>query len=143
MAKKVMKVFKIQLEAGKATPAPPVGSTLGPTGVNIMNVCTEYNNKTKDHPGMIMPAEITIYEDRSFSMVIKTPPASALLKSAASVEKGSSAPHKVKVSAVSKKQIEEIAKIKIVDMNANSIDSAMKTIQGTARSMGIEVKEEE
>lgn len=139
MAKKVLNVFKIQLQAGKATPAPPVGSTLGPTGINIMNVCKEYNEKTKDKVGMVIPAEITVYEDRSYSLVIKTPPTSELLKKAVKVDKGSGKPNKEKVAKITKAQLKEVAEAKMADLNSSTIEAAMSVVAGTARSMGIVV----
>ncbi|EAC2412692.1 50S ribosomal protein L11 [Listeria monocytogenes] len=139
MDKQVTKVFKLQLQAGMATPAPPVGTALGPTGVNIQAVCQEYNNLTQDKKGSIIPVEISIFDDRSFSLKIKTPPTSYLIRKALNLEKGSSVPNKEKVGMLSYDQLEEIAKIKMQDMNAHSIESAIKMIEGTARSMGVEV----
>ncbi len=140
MAKKVTAVVKLQIPAGKANPAPPVGSALGPHGVNIMGFCKEFNEKTASQPGMIIPAEITIYEDRSFSFILKTPPAAVLLLKAAGVAKGSGVPNKTKVAKVTKDQIREIAITKMVDLNASDVESAMLMIEGTARSMGIVVE---
>ena len=140
MAKKEIGIIKLQISAGQATPAPPVGPALGQKGVNIMEFCKAYNEKTKDKTGTILPVVITVYEDRSFTFVIKSPPAAVLLKQAAGLAKASGEPHKVKVGKVSKVQIEEIAKIKMNDLNATKIESAMKIIEGTARSMGIEVE---
>jgi large subunit ribosomal protein L11 len=137
MAKKVTAVVKLQIPAGKANPAPPVGSILGPHGVNIMGFCKEFNEKTNNQPGMIIPAEITIYEDRSFSFILKTPPASVLLKKAAGLEKASDNPLRNKVGQVTKAQVQEIAEIKMPDLNASDIESAMRIIEGSARSMGI------
>ena len=141
MAKKVTAVVKLQIPAGKANPAPPVGSALGPHGINIMGFCKEFNEKTANQPGMIIPAEITIFEDRSFSFILKTPPAAILLKKAANVEHGSSNPLREKVATVSRAQVKEIAELKMVDLNAGSIEAAMRIIEGTARSMGFVVEE--
>ena len=138
--KRLVTTLKLQLPAGQATPAPPVGTVLGPHGINLMDFVKAYNEATSSQRGMILPAEVSIYEDRSFTFVIKTPPAPALLRQAARVEKGSPEPHKVKVGSVTKAQVKEIAQIKMPDLNANDIDAAMKTVEGTARSMGIEVK---
>jgi len=142
MAKKVIGQIKLQLPAGKATPAPPVGPALGQHGVNIMEFCKQFNAKTADQPGMIIPVVITVYADRSFTFEMKTPPASVLLKKAAGLEKGSGEPNKVKVGKVTLDQVREIAEIKKPDLNANDIEAAMEMIKGTARSMGIEVVEE-
>ncbi|AAD35537.1 MAG TPA: 50S ribosomal protein L11 [Thermotoga sp.] len=139
MAKKVAAQIKLQLPAGKATPAPPVGPALGQHGVNIMEFCKRFNAETADKAGMILPVVITVYEDKSFTFIIKTPPASFLLKKAAGIEKGSSEPKRKIVGKVTRKQIEEIAKTKMPDLNANSLEAAMKIIEGTAKSMGIEV----
>ncbi|MFA0889264.1 MAG: 50S ribosomal protein L11 [Synergistales bacterium] len=139
MAKKVVGAVKLQLPAGKATPAPPVGPALGQHGVNIMEFCKQFNAKTADQPGMIIPVVITVYADRSFTFIMKTPPASVLLKKAAKVEKGSAVPNKTKVAKVTKNQVREIAQLKMADLNANDIDAAMQMIMGTARSMGIEI----
>ncbi|MFA5070662.1 MAG: 50S ribosomal protein L11 [Patescibacteria group bacterium] len=139
MAKKIKTIIKLQLPAGKATPAPPVGPALGQHGLNIQEFCTQFNNKTKDKGGDIIPAEITVFADRTFSFVLKTPPASALLLKAAGIEKGSGDQLKKKVGKVTKKQIEEIAKIKMPDLNAKDLAGAMKIVSGTARNMGIEV----
>ena len=141
MAKKVTAVVKLQIPAGKANPAPPVGSILGPHGVNIMGFCKEFNEKTKDQPGMIIPAVITVYEDRSFTFILKTPPAAVLLKKAAGVEHGSGKPNRDKVGKVTKAQVEEIAQLKMVDLNASSLETAMSMVEGTARSMGLNVVE--
>lgn len=141
MAKKVTAVVKLQIPAGKANPAPPVGSALGPHGVNIMGFCKEFNEKTSNQPGMIIPAEITIYEDRSFSFILKTPPAPVLLKKAAGIEKASANPLRSKVASVTREQVREIATIKMPDLNASDIEAAMRIIEGTARSMGITVSE--
>ena len=140
MAKKIKTVLKLQLEALKANPAPPVGTALGPHGVNIQEFCKQFNDRTKEMVGDIVPAEITIYEDRSFSFVLKTPPASALLKKAAGIEKGSGNPLKQKVGKVTKADIRKIAERKMADLNANDLESAEKIIKGTARSMGITVE---
>ncbi|HQE06139.1 MAG: 50S ribosomal protein L11 [Tepidanaerobacteraceae bacterium] len=140
MAKKVISVVKLQIPAGKATPAPPVGPALGPTGINIMNFCKEFNERTASQAGLIIPVVLTVYQDRSFSFVTKTPPASVLLKKAAGLEKASGEPNKSKVGKVTKKDIEEIAQLKMVDLNADTLEAAMKMIEGTARSMGITVE---
>jgi large subunit ribosomal protein L11 len=139
MAKKVMTQIKLQIPAGKANPSPPVGPALGQHGVNIMEFCKAYNAKTQDKEGLIVPVVITVYSDRSFSFVTKTPPAAVLLKKAAGIVKGSGEPNKNKVGKVSMDQVREIAQAKMPDINANDIDHAMKIIMGTARSMGIEV----
>ena len=138
--KRVIAVVKIQLPAGGATPAPPVGTALGPHGVNIMDFCRQYNAATESQRGSIVPAEITIYEDRTFSFITKTPPAPELIKKAAGVDKGSSEPHKEKVGKVTQAQVREIAQVKMPDLNATSIEAAAKIIAGTARSMGITVE---
>jgi len=138
--KKVAAVVKVQLQAGAATPAPPVGTALGPHGVNIMDFVRQYNAATESQRGNVVPAEITIYEDRSFSFITKTPPAPELLKKAAGVEKGSSEPHRDKVGRVTQAQIREIAQTKMPDLNATSMEAAEKIIAGTARSMGITVE---
>ncbi|HST05201.1 MAG TPA: 50S ribosomal protein L11 [Chloroflexia bacterium] len=140
MAKKVRAVVKIQISAGKATPAPPVGPALGSHGINIMQFVKEYNEKTADSAGMVIPAEITIYEDRSFTFITKTPPAADLLKKAAGVPGGSGAPNKNKVGAVTLAQVREIARTKMKDLNAYDEEAAMHMVEGTARSMGIEIK---
>ncbi|HEY57481.1 MAG TPA: 50S ribosomal protein L11 [Anaerolineae bacterium] len=139
MAKKLKAVVKLELEAGKASPAPPVGPALAPHGVNLMAFCKEYNARTKDQPGQIIPVEISIYTDGSFTFKLKSPPASFLLKKAAGIEKGSSAPNREKVGKVTRAQIREIAEIKMKDLNAHDIEAAMRMIEGTARNMGIEV----
>ena len=138
--KKVASLVKIALNAGQATPAPPVGTALGPTGVNIMEFCKAYNAQTEGQRGNVVPVEITIYEDRSFTFILKTPPAAELIKKAAGVQKGSSTPHTVKVAKLSKEQVRAIAEQKQVDLNANDVEAAMKIIAGTARSMGITVE---
>lgn len=139
MAKKVVAIVKLQMPAGKATPAPPVGPALGQHGVNIMAFVKEFNARTANQVGMIIPAEITIYEDRSFTFVCKTPPAAVLLKKAAGIESGSGEPNRKKVGKVSEAKIREIAELKMQDLNAASVEAAMRMIAGTARSMGIEV----
>ncbi|WP_433464763.1 50S ribosomal protein L11 [Spirillospora sp. CA-128828] len=138
--KKVAALVKVQLQAGAATPAPPVGTALGPHGVNIMDFCKQYNAATESQRGNVIPVEITIYEDRSFSFVTKTPPAAQLILKAAGVEKGSGEPHKTKVGSVTRDQVREIATTKMPDLNAKDLDAAEKIVAGTARSMGIEVK---
>lgn len=140
MAKKVIGLIKLQIPAGKANPAPPVGPALGQHGVNIMEFCKSFNSKTSDQVGMIIPVEITVYADRSFTFITKTPPAAILLKKAAGIERASGMPNVDKVATVSKKDVEEIAKLKMPDLNAGSIEAAMRMIEGTARSMGILVK---
>jgi large subunit ribosomal protein L11 len=137
--KKIAAVVKVQLNAGQATPAPPVGTALGPHGVNIMDFCKQYNAATEAQRGNVIPVDITIYEDRSFTFVTKTPPAAQLILKAAGVEKGSGEPHKTKVGSVTRAQIREIATTKLPDLNATDLDAADKIIAGTARSMGIEV----
>ncbi len=139
VAKKVVAVVKLHVPAGKATPAPPVGSALGPHGVNIMAFCKEFNERTAGDAGMIIPVEVTIYQDRSFSFICKTPPASILLKKAAGIESGSGEPNRKKVGKVPRSKIREIAEIKMRDLNTTDIEAAMRMIEGTARSMGIEV----
>ena len=141
MAKRILGVVKLQIAAGKATPAPPVGPALGQYGINMMEFIKSYNEKTAAQTGTIIPVEITVYEDRSFTYVLKTPPAAELLKKAAGVEKGSGVPNREKVGKVSQAKVREIAELKMVDLNANDVDAAMKIIQGTARSMGIEVED--
>jgi large subunit ribosomal protein L11 len=140
MAKKVAAIIKLQISAGQANPSPPVGPALGQHGVNIMEFCKAFNTKTQDKIGYIIPVVITVYADRSFTFITKTPPASTLLIKAAGVEKGSGEPNLNKVGKVTKMQIEEIAKTKMQDLNAASVEAAMKIIEGTARSMGIEVE---
>ncbi len=139
MAKPIKTVLKLQIEAGKANPAPPIGPALGQHGVNIQDFCKKFNDATKDMMGDVVPAEITIYEDRSFDFRLKTPPASALLKKAAGIEKGSGNPLKAKVGKVTKEDLRKIAERKMVDLNAYDVDAAMKVIAGTARNMGIEI----
>ena len=140
MAKKVIGLVKLALNAGKATPAPPVGPALGQYGVNIVMFCKEYNARTSSKEGLVIPVEITVYDDRSFSFILKTPPASILLAKAANIIKGSSMPNTEKVGLISKNQLEEIATIKMPDLNTNNIKKAMATIAGTAKNMGIQVK---
>ena len=139
MAKRIRAVVRLQIPAGKANPAPPIGTALGPQGVNIMMFCKEYNARTADQAGMIIPAEITIYEDRSFTFITKTPPVPDLLKKAASVDKGSATPNKAKVGSITQAQLREIAELKMKDLNAVSIEAAERTVEGTARSMGITI----
>lgn len=139
MAKKVVGVVKLQLPAGKATPAPPVGPALGQYGVNIMEFVKQFNAKTASQPGMIIPAVLTVYADRSFSFILKTPPASVLIRKAAGIEKGSGAPNKTKVATLTRDQVMEIAKIKLPDMNANDVEAAAAMVAGTARSMGVNI----
>ncbi|MDJ0677095.1 MAG: 50S ribosomal protein L11 [Calothrix sp. MO_167.B42] len=141
MGKKVAAIIKLALNAGKANPAPPVGPALGQHGVNIMMFCKEYNAKTADKAGMVIPVEISVYEDRSFTFVLKTPPASVLITKAAKIDKGSSEPNKVKVGSITREQLKEIAETKMPDLNANDIEAAMKIIEGTARNMGVSISE--
>jgi len=141
MAKKVIGFIKLQIPAGQANPAPPVGPALGQQGVNIMDFCKSFNAKTQDKAGDIIPVEITVYADRSFSFITKTPPAAQLILKSANISKGSSEPNKEKVGSISDSDLEKIASIKMDDLNANSIDQAKKMISGTARSMGIEIKD--
>ena len=140
MAKKVIAIVKLQIPAGKATPAPPVGTALGPHGVNIMQFTKEFNAKTQDQQGMISPVVLTVYQDRSFTFITKTPPAAVLIKKALKLDTASGEPNKKKVGKLTKAQVEEIAKIKMPDLNAASLESAMSMVAGTARSMGIEVE---
>ena len=139
MAKKVTAVVKLQLPAGKATPGPPVGSTLGPHGINIPGCTKEFNAKTQDQAGLIIPVVMTIYQDRSFTFVLKTPPAPVLIKKACGIESGSARPNKDKVAKITRAQVEEIAKQKMEDLNANTLEAAASMIAGTARSMGVQV----
>ena len=139
MAKKIRTVLTLQLPAGMATPAPPVGTALGPHGINIVEFTKSYNEKTQDKRGQVIPAQITIFEDRSFSFILKTPPAADLLRKAAGVEKGAQTANRETVGRVSRDQVRQIAETKMADLNANDIEAAMKQIEGTARSMGIEV----
>jgi large subunit ribosomal protein L11 len=140
MAKKVKEIVKLQIEGGRATPAPPVGTALGPKGINLQQFVLQFNEATKDKVGQVTPVEITIYEDRTFEFKLKTPPAAYLLRVAAGLEKGSGVPNKTKVGSVTKDQLHKIAEQKMEDLNANDVDAAMNIIAGTARSMGIEVK---
>lgn len=139
MAKKVSKVVKLQVAAGKATPAPPVGPALGQAGVNIMAFVKDFNDRTAKQAGLIIPVEITVFEDRTFTFICKTPPAAVLLKKAAGIEKASGEPNKNKVGKVTKAQVKQIAETKMPDLNANTVEAAMRLVEGTARSMGIEV----
>jgi len=141
MAKKIIGFIKLQIPAGQANPAPPVGPALGQQGVNIMEFCKAFNAATQDQPGMIIPVEITVFADRSFTFITKTPPASTLIKKAANLQKGSGEPNKEKVGTVTVKDLEEIAEMKMKDLNANSLESAVRMIRGTAVSMGVEVAE--
>ncbi len=141
MAKKVVGMVKLQIPAGKATPAPPVGTALGPHGVNIMGFCKEFNERTAKQAGLIIPAVITIYQDRSFSFITKTPPAPVLLKKAAGIDSASGEPNMVKVGKVSKANIKEIAELKMADLNAADLDAAMRMVEGTAKSMGLIVEQ--
>ena len=141
MAKKAIVQVKLQIAAGKATPAPPVGTALGPHGVNIMDFCKAFNAKTAGQEGLIIPAVVTVYQDRSYSFITKTPPAAVLLKRAANIAKGSGEPNRDKVGTVTRQQVEEIAKTKMPDLNANSIEMAAQIVKGTARSMGIDVED--
>ena len=140
MAKKIKTIIKLQIQAGKANPAPPVGPALGQHGLNIVEFCNKFNEATKEMAGDIIPAEITVYEDRTYEFKLKTPPASDLIRKAAGVEKGSKIPHKDKVGKISKDQVRQIAEKKMVDLNANDVEGAMKIIEGTARSMGIDIR---
>ena len=137
--KKILTMVKLQIPAGQATPAPPVGTALGPHGINIMEFCKQYNAATESQRGTIIPAEITIYEDRSFTFVTKTPPAAVLIKQKAGLDKGSGEPNRNKVGTISRAKVREIAELKMPDLNANDVDAAMKIIEGTARSMGVTV----
>lgn len=141
MAKKVMKLVKLQIPAGKASPAPPVGPALGQAGVNIMGFCKEFNARTADQAGMIIPVVITVFEDRSFTFITKTPPAPVLLKKAAGLDKASGEPNKKKVGTVSRDQVREIAETKMTDLNAADVEAAMRMVEGTARSMGITIND--
>ena len=140
MAKKIKALVKLQVSAGQASPAPPIGPALGQHGINIVQFCKSFNERTKGKEGMIIPAVVTIYEDRSFSYILKSPPASTLLKKAAGIAKASGVPNKEKVGKVKKKDVEEIARLKLVDLNTKDLAKAMKIIEGTARSMGIEIE---
>lgn len=141
MAKEVVKKIKLQIEAGKATPAPPVGTVLGPAGINLQDFCTKYNEATRDKMGDILPVEISIYDDRSFDFVIKTPPAAFLIMKAAHVKKGSSKGSSEQVGTITKAQLREIAETKLPDLNAYTVEEAMKIVEGTARNMGIQITE--
>ncbi len=140
MAKKVVAEVKLQIPAGQANPSPPVGPALGQRGVNIMEFCKQFNAQTQAQQGLIIPVVITVYADRSFTFITKTPPASVLLKRAAGVEKGSGTPHKVKVGTVTAQQVREIAQLKLADLTAGDVDAAIRTVEGTARSMGIVIE---
>ncbi len=140
MAKKVVAVIKLAITAGKANPAPPIGPALGQHGVNIMMFCKEYNARTADQVGLVIPVEISVFEDRSFTFILKTPPASVLIQKAAGIEKGSGEPNKKKVGKITTDQLREIAQTKLPDLNANDIDAAMKIVAGTARNMGVTVE---
>ncbi len=140
MAKKIKAIIKLQIPAGQATPAPPVGSALAPHGLNLGEFCQRFNDATKSQIGSTIPAEITIYEDRTYEFKLKTPPASELLKKAAGIEKGSGTPNKIKVAKITKEQLRKIAEQKMPDLNADNIEAAMKIIEGTARNMGIEIQ---
>jgi len=141
MAKKVTAIIKLALPAGKANPAPPVGPALGQHGVNIMMFCKEYNAKTADQAGMVIPVEISVFEDRSFTFVLKTPPASVLIRKAAKIERGSDQPNKKKVGSITRTQLKEIAQNKLPDLNANDIEAAMNIVEGTAKNMGVTIKD--
>jgi large subunit ribosomal protein L11 len=141
MAKAIMTQVKLQIPGGSANPAPPIGTVLGPQGIAIQDFCQQFNDKTKDQRGEILPVVVTIYEDRSFDFIIKTPPAAEFLKKAAGIKKGSGSPLAQKIGSVTKAQIREIAEQKMVDLNTDDIESAMKTIEGTARQMGLDIKE--
>lgn len=140
MAKKIVAIVKLQVPAGKATPAPPVGPALGQHGINLMQFCKEYNAKTADKVGQIVPVEVTVYADRSFTFVTKTPPVADMIKQAIGVEKGSGAPNKTKVGKLSQKQLREIAEAKMQDLNASNVEAAMRLVEGTARSMGVDIQ---
>ncbi|MBD1860282.1 MULTISPECIES: 50S ribosomal protein L11 [Trichocoleus] len=139
MAKKVVTVIKLAINAGKANPAPPIGPALGQHGVNIMMFCKEYNARTADQAGLVVPVEISVYEDRSFTFILKTPPASVLIRKAAGVDRGSGQPNTKKVGSITRSQLREIAQTKLPDLNANDVDAAMRIVEGTARNMGITV----
>ncbi|MGD1919173.1 MAG: 50S ribosomal protein L11 [Pleurocapsa sp.] len=141
MPRKVVALIKLALPAGKANPAPPVGPALGQHGVNIMAFCKEYNAKTSDKAGLVIPVEISVFEDRSFTFILKTPPASVLIKKAAGIEKGAGEPNKQKVGSITQDQLREIAQTKLPDLNANDIDAAMKIVAGTAKNMGVAIAE--
>ncbi|MBD2424455.1 50S ribosomal protein L11 [Phormidium sp. FACHB-1136] len=139
MAKKVVALIKLAIPAGKANPAPPIGPALGQHGVNIMAFCKEYNARTQDKVGLVVPVEISVFEDRSFTFILKTPPASVLIKKAAGIERGSGEPRTKKVGSISRAQLREIAETKLPDLNANDVEAAMKIVEGTARNMGVTV----
>lgn len=141
MAKKIKAIVKIQIQGGKANPAPPVGTALGPHGINLMQFCKEYNAKTSNQVGQVVPVEVTVFQDGSFTFILKTPPATDLLKKAAGIRSGSSEPNRDKVGTVTTEQLREIAEIKMKDLNANDMENAVKIIAGTARSMGIKVQD--
>ncbi|MEM1254662.1 MAG: 50S ribosomal protein L11 [Cyanobacteria bacterium P01_H01_bin.21] len=141
MAKKVVALIKLAIPAGKANPAPPIGPALGQHGVNIMAFCKEYNAKTSDKAGLIVPVEISVFEDRSFTFILKTPPASVLIKKAAKIEKGSGEPNKTMVGSITRAQLQEIAETKMPDLNANDVEAAMNIIEGTARNMGVTISD--
>ena len=141
MAKKVVGIIKLAIEAGKANPAPPIGPALGQRGINIVAFCKEYNAKTADKAGFIIPVEITAYEDKSYTFILKTPPASVLIAKAAGVAKGSGQPQKIKVGNISKKQLQEIAETKLPDLNTRNVEAAMKIIEGTAKNMGVTISD--
>jgi large subunit ribosomal protein L11 len=141
MAKKVVAVIKLAITAGKANPAPPIGPALGQHGVNIMMFCKEYNARTADQVGLVVPVEISVFEDRSFTFILKTPPASVLIQKAAGIERGSGEPNKKKVGSLTRAQLQEIAQTKMPDLNANDIEAAMRIVEGTARNMGVTIKE--
>ena len=141
MAKKVVAMIKLAINAGKANPAPPIGPALGQHGVNIMMFCKEYNARTADQAGMVVPVEISVYEDRSFTFILKTPPASKLIAKAAGIESGSGEPNKIMVGSISRAQLEDIAKVKMPNLNAIDIEGAMKIIMGTAKNMGVTIKD--
>ena len=141
MAKKVVAIIKLAIPAGKANPAPPIGPALGQHGVNIMAFCKEYNAKTSDKAGLIVPVEISVFEDRSFTFILKTPPASVLIKKAAKIEKGSGEPNKTMVGSITRAQLQEIAETKMPDLNANDVEAAMNIIEGTARNMGVTISD--
>lgn len=139
MAKKVVAVIKLAIQAGKANPAPPIGPALGQHGVNIMMFCKEYNARTADQVGLVVPVEISVFEDRSFTFILKTPPASVLIRKAAGIERGSGEPNRKKVGSLTRSQLQEIAQTKMPDLNANDIEAAMKIVEGTARNMGVTI----
>jgi large subunit ribosomal protein L11 len=141
MAKKVVAIIKLAIPAGKANPAPPIGPALGQHGVNIMAFCKEYNARTSDKVGLVVPVEISVFEDRSFTFILKTPPASVLIKKAAGIERGSGEPQKVKVGSITRQQLREIAETKMPDLNANDVEAAMNIVEGTARNMGVTIKD--